>query len=788
MSDLDIEVLREFLLESHENLDRLDQEFVALETNPGDRARIATILRAMHTIKGTSGFFGLTKLGKLTHAGESLLVRLRDGKQAWSPAVVSVLLRLVDVVRAILKVVEKDGTEGAEDHAALVAELERMMSSSGDGADAGSVETQKAAPRADAGGGKKRKRKRAAAKRSEALSARPSGSIAPPSRLPSDAPRGRTSESPRAGTLAPDSAKALAVSAEEPAGGATIKERGGPVADSTVRIDVAVLDNLMNLVGELVLARNRMLQFSVTATDTDFLATVQRLTSLTTELQEGVMKTRMQPISSVWSKLPRVVRDLASECGKQVKLEMEGQDTELDRTLIDAIRDPFVHMVRNAIDHGIELPEVRARAGKLPVGTLKCRAFHEAGQVVIDISDDGGGIDPDRVLRKALQTGLITSEQARHMSDREAIQLIFAEGLSTAAQITNISGRGVGMDVVKTNVEKIGGSIEIQSKLGQGTTLRIRLPLTLAIIPALVVTSAGERFAIPQPALLELVHIDAESGSNSIETLAGVPIFRLRGELVPIVYLNDVFELSGEARPSTAPSELNIVVLQAERRRFGLVVDAINDTQEIVVKPLGSTLTKLPYFAGATIMGDGRVALILDVSGIARRANVAGDAVERSIKELGKTTAMPTIVESVLLFGLRGGARMGMPLALVARLEEVKRSSIENTRRGPVIQYRGQIMPLIDVASVIPGENMGACCDATAELQVIVFADGGNSYGLIVDRILDIAHESVGVVTPSPGQNLLGTAVIQGEVTDMLDAKSVIAKVTASNPSQLTAA
>jgi two-component system chemotaxis sensor kinase CheA len=375
------------------------------------------------------------------------------------------------------------------------------------------------------------------------------------------------------------------------------------------------------------------------------------------------------------------------------------------------------------------------------------------------------------------------------MSDREAIQLIFAEGLSTAAQVTNISGRGVGMDVVKTNVEKIGGSIEIQSKLGHGSTFRIRLPLTLAIIPALVVTSAGERFAIPQPALLELVHIDRESAKERIELLAGVPIFRLRGELLPVVYLNDVFELSQEAPATAAPSDLNIVVLQAERRRFGLVVDAINDTQEIVVKPLGTTLTKLPYFAGATIMGDGRVALILDVSGIARRANVAGDTAERSIKEKdGGVGGMPDMVQSVLLFLLRGGARMGIPLALVARLEEIKRAAVEHTRRGPVIQYRGQIMPLIDLAAVVPGECTLPSVDLTAELQVIVYAEGSQSYGLIVDRILDIAHESVSVSAPSPDRNLLGTAVIQGEVTDMLDPKSVVAKVISATPPQRTAA
>ncbi|MET0594165.1 MAG: chemotaxis protein CheW, partial [Polyangiaceae bacterium] len=382
---------------------------------------------------------------------------------------------------------------------------------------------------------------------------------------------------------------------------------------------------------------------------------------------------------------------------------------------------------------------------------------------------------------------LITSEQARRMSDREAIQLIFAEGLSTAARVTDISGRGVGMDVVKTNVEKIGGSIDIQRRVALGPTLRIGLPLTLAIIPALVVTSAGERFAIPQPALLELVRIDAESPS-SIELLAGVPVFRLRGELLPVVHLNETFELT-PAMPVGPPSELNIVVLQAEGRRFGLVVDAINDTQEIVVKPLGNSLTKLPYFAGATIMGDGRVALSLDVSGIAHRANVAGESVERTIKEIGpRTSVAPKAVESVLVFGLRGGLRMGMPLPLVSRLEEIDPATIETTRRGSVIQYRGQIMPLIDVARVLAGDDAPPDFTGVSELQVIVYSDGNKNHGLIVDRILDIAHESVNVTAPAPERSLLGTAVLQGVATDLLDPQAIVAKATAQVPGRRTAA
>ena len=427
--------------------------------------------------------------------------------------------------------------------------------------------------------------------------------------------------------------------------------RGAAVSDSSLRVDVGLLDKLMTLVGELVLARNQIMQFGTSQEDSAFLGTVQRLNLLTTELQTNVMKTRMQPIGNVWSKFTRIVRDLSVACGKQVRFEMDGQETELDKTIIEAIRDPLTHLVRNAVDHGIEPPDTRVARGKPAEGRLRLHAFHEGGKVLIEIIDDGGGIDPQRVREKAVRSKVIGADEAARMSERELINLVFLPGFSTADKVTHFSGRGVGMDVVRTNIEKIGGTVDLESQLGRGTTVRMKIPLTLAIIPALTVTSAGERYCIPQVNLLELVRLDGEQAAKGIESIRGTPVYRLRGNLLPVVYLDEQLQI---ASTRTAGAEVNIVVLQADDRPFGLVVDAIHDTEEIVVrKPAPKAIEGCQSaFAGATIMGDGQVALILDVLGLAQRAHVVTGSRGRALSEKESTTSETSAVarESLLLF------------------------------------------------------------------------------------------------------------------------------------------
>ena len=502
-------VIQEFLVESYENLDQLDRDFIVLESHPEDRDKLASIFRTIHTIKGTCGFLGFSKLEKVTHSGENLLGLLRDGKIHLTTEITTALLAMVDAVRELLARIEKSNEEGDGDYSTVIRALDALQT----GAAAVPPEPKPAPSQ---------------------TSVQPTGAAA----VPASATIQEDETSVSSASSAPSASSASSAS----------DNRQPAVADSSIRVDVSVLDRLMNLVGELVLARNQILQFNAArkdALDASFTYTTQRLNLITTELQEGVMKTRMQPIKNIWQKFPRVVRDLAMACGKRVRIEMEGEDTELDKTLIEAIKDPLTHLVRNSVDHGLERPDVRAANGKPAEGRLLLRAYHEGGQVNIEISDDGGGINLDAVKRKAIQNGVINAAQADRISEREQLNLIFLPGFSTAEKVTNVSGRGVGMDVVKTNVEKIGGTIDLQSTAGRGTTVKMKIPLTLAIIPALIVNSGTDRFAIPQVSLLELVRLEADEARQSIEMIHSTPVYRLRGKLLPIVHLGRELGVAG---------------------------------------------------------------------------------------------------------------------------------------------------------------------------------------------------------------------------------------------------
>jgi two-component system chemotaxis sensor kinase CheA len=761
----DDEIMREFLIESRENLLGLDRDFVALEQNPRDKALLSRIFRCVHTIKGTSGFLNLPALEKLTHVGETQLSRLRDGEILLDTHATSALLAMVDAVRRVLTSLEQHGGEGNEDFAAIIAELTKIGQ-----APAAPVTTPPAASPAAPPA--------ATPTTASAVSPAPVLAASPPTPAaltanPDKAAAASVATSPEAAkpTTRPAEIERLPApraSVRAPAPEPQDAQRATSIADTAVRVDVALLDRVMNLVGELVLARNQILQYGTRSADPALVKASQRLNLLTTELQASVMKTRMQPIGNVWSRFPRVVRDLANVCGKSVHVELEGSGTELDRSIIEAIKDPLMHAVRNAIDHGIENAERRARAGKPPSGRLCLRAYHEGGQVNIEVSDDGGGIDTDKVRARALERGLVSAERAQRMNERELLHLIFLPGFSTAESVTHLSGRGVGMDVVKTNIEKIGGTVDIGSKRGVGTTLKIKIPLTLAIIPALIVTSGGERFAIPQVNLLELVRLEGAESRRRIESLHGTPLYRLRGNLLPLVFLNEALDLPG---PGAGVEVVNIVVLQADDRQFGLVVDAISDTEEIVVKPLGKELKRLDVFAGATIMGDGRVALILDVLGLARRANVVAGGRERALADdAPSSSATDEARETLLLFRTAGSERMAIPLPLVARLEEIAPERVERAGGREVVQYRGSILPLLRL-----GEERANIrrTPHEAPLKVIVYSERGRSVGLVVDEILDVVHEVVRVEDAS-AHGLRGMAVIQGKVTDLLDVHAAI--------------
>jgi two-component system chemotaxis sensor kinase CheA len=690
------ELTREFLIESQEGLDRMEHCLTDLEERPQDTALLAEIFRSVHTIKGTTGFLGFKRLEKLAHAGENLLGLLREGKLRATGPIVTGLLELLDGLRGILKTIETDSNEGEGGDGVLIARMEELQ-----------VPAVMRAPQLIEA------RLKATA---PAVEATPTTSVAPLTPEPMQA-------------MEPGKAPQPVVDA--PAEPARPRAQA-TAAESTLRVDVALLNRMMNLVGELVLTRNQVLQ--ATAADPNLTMLSRRLDMVTADLREAVMKARMQPVSNIFSKMPRIVRDLTQSLGRRVRLQMEGQETELDKSLLEAIKDPLTHAVRNALDHGIETPDVRLAAGKDPEGTLKLRAYQEGSHVLVEISDDGAGIAVEKIRQKAIERGFITRERAAHQSERELLQLIFVPGFSTAAAITNVSGRGVGMDVVRTNVERIGGKVEIDSKVGKGTTLRLRIPLTLAIIPALIVRSVGQSFALPQGALSELVHIPPGQAATAIEWMENAPLYRLRGKLLPLVFLDRLLEPSGKHRLA-AERDNFVAVLDADGRRFGLVVDGLADPEEIVVKPLSGVLKEIGLYSGATVLGNADLALILDPGAIALRAGVSmsaeeetGRAVEEEAGEEARKSLEYLLVEAA-------GSRAAVPLDEVLRIEQIPLSRIEYIGYRPVLNFEGQLLPVEDSGGVLAAAEG----DPQKQIVVVVCREGNRHVGIAVSHVLDVA-------------------------------------------------
>ena len=703
------DLTREFLIESQEGLDRMERCLTELEARPQDAGLLAEIFRSVHTIKGTTGFLGYKRLEKLAHAGENLLGLLRDGKLEATAPVITGLLQLLDGLRSILKTIETEDGEGDGEDAVLIARLEELQ-----------VPLQ-LQPQAKPG---QTRRKRTAARTKTVAPEMPAGDAT--SSAPGDAAsRAEVFEASQSESApAPDlAAKAEAEAAKRPAA-------SGSAAESTLRVDVALLNRMMNLVGELVLTRNQVLQ--ATAGDPNMTQLSRRLDMVTADLRESVMKARLQPVSNIFSKIPRIVRDLSQQLGRRVRLEVEGQDTELDKSLLEAIKDPLTHAVRNALDHGIEPPEARQAAGKDAEGTLKLRASHEGSHVIIEVTDDGGGISVDRIRTKAVERGLVTAARAAQMGERDLLQLIFLPGFSTAAAVTSVSGRGVGMDVVRTNVEKIGGKVEIDSHPGLGTTLRLRIPLTLAIIPALIVRSLGQSFALPQGALSELVHISPEQAATAIEWMEGVPLYRLRDRLLPLVFLDNL--LQPGACELDDRSDNFLAVLDADSRRFGLVVDGLADPEEIVVKPLSNVLKEIGLYSGATVLGNGDLALILDPGAIAMKTGVAmsdkDEAVCAKEEQAGSEAARG--LEYLLVEA--GGQRAAVPLGEVLRIEQMPLSRIEHIGHRPVLHFDGHLLPVEDSCGVLTAAE-----SQEAQIVIVVCRDGNRHVGIAVEHVLDVA-------------------------------------------------
>jgi two-component system chemotaxis sensor kinase CheA len=685
------DLTKEFIAESQEGLDRMERCLTELETRPDDAGLLGEIFRAVHTIKGTTGFLGFDRLEKLAHAGEHLLGSLRDGRLTVTSELISGLLRLMDGLRAILVLIEETGSEGTragDEDGELIAELAILNG-----------------------------------------------------HMPAELPEIEAPQIALVETTKLEGAAPVAASGASPALQPTVvSEKAGAGSDKTLRIDVDVLNRMMNLVGELVLTRNQMLQSGMEAANFPELA--RRLDSVTADLRETVMQARMQPVGNLFGKFPRMVRDLARTCGRDVRVEFSGQETGLDKSLLEAIKDPLTHAVRNAVDHGIEPPADRVLAGKSAEGCLRLKAFHQSGSVVIEVEDDGAGIPIERVLQKAVERNLVTAEDASGMSEREALQLIFLPGFSTAAAVTTVSGRGVGMDVVRANVEKVGGSVEVESRRGLGTTLRLRVPLTLAIVPSLVVKSGGQSFALPQSALVELVDIPKREFAQVVQRIGSSELYRLRERLLPMVWLDRLLGLNVDCPEDSKGHYL--AVLEADGCRYGLVVDDLMSPEEIVVKPLSPVLREIGLFSGATVLGNGMLALILDIGATAARAGVKPIEEEITGIGVGEAAVQEAAGTQFLIFEDRARERTALPLDVVERIESVPLGQIEYAGGRLLLQYRGELLPLRDEGNVLADLDAARQRGEEVMATVLICGDadmgGVQRGGMIVRKVLDVSN------------------------------------------------
>ncbi len=778
------DLLQEFLTETVESLDVVDVELVKFEQDPNNEAILANIFRLVHTIKGTCGFLGLPRLGSLAHAAETLMGKYRDGSPVTGDGV-SLILQTIDRLKEILEVLEEQQTEpqGTDDD--LITLLDKM--SLGD--EVAAVAEQPAAPApvvAEVVSGDMADVADPALNIVERELKPGEVSLDDLERAFNEAPGPDDFAAPQpetdlvAANDMPESVEAPV--AAEPVVEKPVEEKRtdadrrkqdrrtesapkGAVKNQTIRVSVETLEQLMTMVSELVLTRNQLLEMVRKHDDSEFKGPLQRLSNVTAELQEGVMKTRMQPIGNAWQKLPRIVRDLSLSLDKKIDLEMIGAETELDRQILELIKDPLTHMVRNSADHGLEANSDRVMLGKPEIGNITLSAYHEGGQIIIKIVDDGRGIDAEKLKSKILERGLASEDELDRMSEGQIQKFIFHPGFSMAKEVTAVSGRGVGMDVVRTNIELIGGTVDMNSVVGKGTSFIIKIPLTLAIVSALIIEVSGQRFAIPQLSVVELVRTHGEAG-HSIEMINDTPVLRLRNKLLPLIYLNKQLSLERSTQEAErAAGKEFVIVTQVGSQTFGVVVDSVFHTEEIVVKPMSNMLREITMFSGNTILGDGSVIMIIDPNGIAQ--NVAADAGAQAAvagQEKDHSGADQPDLTTLLVFTAGSKELKAVPLSLVTRLEEIDVTKIEHSNGRKLVQYRGKLMPLVYLDGYDP-ENIA---EKTRQ-PILVFTDEDRSMGLVVDEIVDIVEDRLVIEIQSDVAGVLGSAVIRESATELID-------------------
>ncbi|MDZ4781613.1 MAG: hybrid sensor histidine kinase/response regulator [Planctomycetia bacterium] len=741
----DESIIQDFVTESNEHLAHVESQLLEIEAG-GANSNIETVnalFRAVHSIKGAAGFLGFDTVAKLAHSLENVMDLVRNRALTPTAETVDVLLRSCDQLKSLIN--DLANSNGA-DVSALVSALDGVANMNSNHVpepfDPNTFAKPTPTPPIE------------------------TVEIVAPPLAPTPTPIIEHVETPVSAT-ANNSAPAPAASSE-----------ATPAADANIRVSVGLLDRLMNLAGELVLSRNQLLQ-AVNSLGRPEVETISsRLDQVTSELQEAVMQTRMQPLANVFSRFPRLVRDLSAKLGKQCDLNISGKDVEVDKSIIEAIGDPLVHLVRNSLDHGVELPDVRSRKGKKPIGAIALEASHQAGRVLIVVRDDGAGIDPIRLRSKAVSKGILTAELAAALSDEDAVNLIFHPGFSTAETITDVSGRGVGMDVVKSNITKLGGTVEVVSELGRGTTILVKLPLTLAIIPSLIVHSGNAPFAISQASIVELVRVSANEADKRISTINGSEVLKLRGRLLPLVRLGKILANAEQRQArmdldeSRTPRNLDIIVVDAGAVRYGLIVDGLQDSEEIVVKPLGRHLKGSICLAGATILGDGRVAFILDANGIAAYAELQrSDSQAEQDEDASGSGAEETQAALMLTNGPE--EYFAIPMAVIKRLERVQKEQVHEVGGQRLLEYEKETLTLLALDDLIRAEPR----PDQAWLYVVVFEAGGREIGLIVPKLVEIRQLSTNVdfrTLREPG--VIGSLVVDRRTVRLLDVHELASK------------
>jgi len=765
--EMEAEILAAFLTESNEGLDSIEQQFMDLEADPGDQEILGSIFRAVHTIKGSCGFLGLDRLEKVAHAGENLLGKLRSTFYPADADIISLLLETTDALKEYIVGLEADGNEPELDHSALIRRLSAAEKL---------IDALSASPSTDGNREKAEKIQEPPQKKptvepeetpeaqgivkiddepEQILEAEP---VAAAENLPDPEPEGQGSPPQRSAPMAVKQGK----KASSPAVRKASKQASRP-ASATIRVDLGLLDSMMNQVSELVLSRNRLMQLTVQSGDNALIGTSRDINHITEQLQGQLLRTRMQPISTIWGTVPRVVRDIGKQLNKRIRVVMEGQETELDRTILAALKDPLTHIIRNSCDHGIETPDVRSGAGKGAEGTLHLEAAQESGFIIITIKDDGGGIDAERVKAKAVNMGVITQDQAASMSHKAGLQLIFNAGLSTAEKVSNFSGRGVGMDVVRTEIEKVGGTIDLSSEVGQGTVLKIRIPLTLAIITAMIVGCGEHRFAIPQMNVQEL--LSAHHDSEHWRTIAGQSFFRLRGQLLPVMKLDETLRI---AQPGS-DQQRSIVVVNIGDRQMGVAVDTIYGSEEIVVKPLGIHFQHLDIYGGCSILGDGRIVPILECNGLGRLMHLSQEAEAAQGMLGGKEATENQRLQHIIVF-IHNEQRYAIPMVLVERLECFDPGQIESSGGREILQYRDKLIPVLRWGAVIDRPSSVE----QDKLFCLILSDDCKRLCLQVDEIDEIMEIPMDIRMDSSHPFFLGTAVIHDKATEVVDVSEII--------------